>query len=56
MAKKVDGLATRLIAKVTAHLFKHILRFCSKWTRAAGKPPFTVYTRFKYRDKYSYHS
>lgn len=26
LAKKVDGLATRLIAKVTAHLFKHILR------------------------------
>jgi hypothetical protein len=26
MAKTVDGLATRLIAKVTAHLFKHILR------------------------------
>jgi hypothetical protein len=27
LAKTVDGLATRVIAKVTAHLFKHILRF-----------------------------
>jgi len=26
LAKTVDGLAARLIAKVTAHLFKHILR------------------------------
>ena len=26
LAKTVDGLATRLIAKVTANLFKHILR------------------------------
>jgi hypothetical protein len=27
LAKTVTGLATRLIAKVTAHLFKYILRF-----------------------------
>jgi hypothetical protein len=26
LAKTVDGLATRLIAKITAHLFKRILR------------------------------